>query len=681
MEFTTEQRREMTGSVIVQNDFVNNSVQFSDNINASYGGAVKEDKTNREIFLSLNSELTGLAYEYKYITGKCHPMLEETIFEYKEIKDNDFIDGTFLDSQKLHDAASLLEDNEFHLNLSEGSTVYYPEHPVKYSHWVSDSHEEVSTTYPTEQDIFTTIRTVLGWYNSGGLSGLAQDLTIYNSFKFYIDSLPYNKQSFMTVGFQEYTVGSSPYMSDGYDPIDDIIYINKQDNNNFCLAKIMDAKVQPARILIAPFFIKGIIPDNSTITSQHDQFDNKYIILAHELINKLEEIYNNILTYLTHNPNKNVSMNIITMANINASLLLIKTLRDGDMFNIGRLLGFVNDIEALRIPIWNDRIEFIKNSLSSRVKLYEDRFKIIDMRLSKRMGTLREMMKLKDGITEIFRISDEKKGQVDWFKKYFVIRRCERNGDWKRRVFIKDDTNDFKEGDEVYLLSDNANIPEIKAIIDVIVLARLEDQAKTRLDDATGELVKEYYPVKKLFFKEAWLNGTMKPVRFFSEEYKSLEGFRVIKQIITIELESIVNIIITGSSSPVLNFITYTTGKFVITGSSINNNILNFIINFGVITIAGSIGQVVLGSINIPQGIFNFGGSSINYVVFVFDIDSEKIVISGSVNNIALSYIYVPSGIIYTSGSSSTDTIKHFIYDTSGVVSITGDFQVVVILL
>jgi len=655
MEFTTEKRREMTSSVLKQNDFVDNSVEFSNNISSSMANAVDEDKTNREIFISLNSELTGYAYEYKYITGKYHPMLEETEFPYVAAEDNEFVEKTFYDSKKLQDAAALLEDNEFHLNLSEGSTVYYPEHPVKYSHWVADDHEEVSTVIPTEQNIFDIIRTVLGWYNAGGTSGLAQNLTIYNEFKTHIDGVPENKQTYMTVGFQEYTVGSSPYMSDGYNPSGDVVYINYLDPNNYSLAKIIGAKKQPSRILISPYFVKGTIPDNAIITSNHPQGDQKYILLSHELINKLEEIYKNILMYLTNNPNKGSAINVLTLANINACLDLIKTLRDGDMFNVGRLLGFVSDIEGLRVPTWTDRTVYIVDYLTTRTDLYEDRFKIIDMRLSKRMGTLREMMKIKGGVEEIYRISDEKKDQVDWFKKYFMVRRCERDGDWKRRIFIIDDNDDFNEGDEVYLLSDNESVPEIKATIDVIITARLDDQAKTKLDEVTGEVTKEYYPVKKIFFKNAWKDGEMKLIRFFSDEYKSLEGFRIIKQLEVI-VPLLYNQILTLSGEEViaiLDFVKSMSGS--ITLNKTTSAILEIIPQFnGSMSLSGE-AFIILTFEKSMSGSITLSGES--DIVLLFERDSILEITLSRTITAKLEITRPTSGLMSLSGEAITSFI------------------------
>ena len=63
------------------------------------------------------------------------------------------------------------------------------------------------------------------------------------------------------------------------------------------------------------------------------------------------------------------------------------------------------------------------------------------------------------------------------------------------------------------------------------VKARLEDILLSSYDESTGEIEKAYYPVKKIFFKDAWKEDEIKLKRYFPPIYKKTEGFRMIKQI------------------------------------------------------------------------------------------------------------------------------------------------------
>lgn len=528
MEFTTQKRREMTSSILEQENMISQTEKFSDNINSAYGQKVKEDKTNREMFLTINSQLTGLAYEYMIMTGYYHPMLEEQRYTYTQANDDmtEFTEGEYWDSPKLQKAANLEEGNEFHLNIREDTSTFYPERPLKYSRWVNDLHSEVSTFSPTEQDLFNAIRSLHNWYNSGGTSG-STEVTIFGEFKSFIPDTPDTEQPYMTVGYTEYKAGQGGFMSDGYNPDGDLILINPTDNQNFSFGKIISSKSSPSRILYAPFCSIGVIPDNAVITSTYTSGNGIYIKVILRVIDRLNEFYNNLSRYLENNPN--VEDNRLVLENVNEVKNKIMVWNSTQDMNV--LLDLVNEIESLRTGMYISRTSYINTFLSNANELYEDRFEILDMRLSKRMGTLREMMKYQDRIGELFRIKDEKKGQVGWFKKYFIVKKCERDGDWKRRVFIVDPEGDIEVGDEVYLLTDNEEIPEMKATVDIIVEARLEDLLSSSVNEDTGEVLKEYYPVKKIFFRDAIIDDKIKPKRFFPNTYRADEGFRLIKQI------------------------------------------------------------------------------------------------------------------------------------------------------
>lgn len=530
MEFTTEKRRQMTSSILEQEEMISNTEKYSDNINSAYGQKVAEDKTNREMFLTINSQLTGLAYEYALMTGKYHPMLEEQEYEYTVANDEmtEFSTAKFWDSDKLQRAANLEEGNEFHLNTREDTSVYYPERPVKYSHWVDDSHSDVSLYSPTEQELWDAIRSLVTWYNSGGSSG-STEVTIFGEYKNYEPGLSDLEQPYMTVGYTEYQSGTVGFMTDGYDPVGDMILINQIDSSNFAFGKIVASKSSPSRILFSPFCSKGTIPNNAEITSTYVSGDSIYIEVIQSLIDELEKAYTYIRRYLENNPNGNDTDNLPIKTNIDSMLSLITAWNENKTLSeVNTLIG---SIETARTTLFPTRQTYINTFLNSADEIYQDRFQVLDMRLSKRMGTLREMMKSKDRIGELYRITDEKKGQVGWFKKYFTVKKCEKDGDWKRRVFIVDPDDDIQVGDEVYILTDDESVPEMKAIVDIIVEARLEDTIRSSVDTETGEILKEYYAVKKVFFRDAWKDDEVKVKRFFPDTYKTSDGFRIIKQV------------------------------------------------------------------------------------------------------------------------------------------------------
>lgn len=531
MEFTTEKRRTITSSILETNELIDQTSKFSNNINAGYGIQVVKDKTNRELYRTINSQLTGFAYEYKYMTGKYHPQLEEIKYTFTKANDTltEFTEEEYYDSPKLQSAGSLEDGNEFHLNLREDTTTYYPERPLKYSRWTDDDHDEVTDYSPTEEDLFNAIRSLISFYNNGG-SGGSSEITIYGDYSEYIPGEKDMNQPYMTVGYSEYVTGGGVFMANGYDPVGDIILINPLDSNNYTFGKIISSKTEPSRILYAPYVNEGIIPKNSVLSSTYTIGNSMYPLVIKKLIDKLETIYTDILRYLNSNPEGTSVDNQPIMDEVSEVIEMITMFNALESSTLGDIIVLIDGIESKRLQNKQNRIDYIQNYLSTHEDLYEDRFKVLDMRLSKRMGTLREMMKAVGNIGEIFRISDEKGSQVEWLKKYFTVHKCESDGDYKRRVFVVDPTDDFSIGDNVYLLSDNEGVAEIYATIDVIVEARLEDILNSSYDESTGEMIKEYYSVKKLFFKDAWKNEEVKLKRFFPPEYKSSEGFRVIKQ-------------------------------------------------------------------------------------------------------------------------------------------------------
>lgn len=526
MIMNTAKRREMTSAIASQEKVVSETKKFSKNINSAYGMKVEEDTTNREMFLSINSQLTGLAFEYKYLTGYYHPQLEEQQYDYVFTVDLiNFVDKTFWDSKLVRDAANLEEGNEFHKNINEDTTEIYPEKPLKYSRWVNDSHSDVSIWNLTEQEIIDTIRTLQAMKITGGSLG-NNEITIYGEYNKYIPDIREDKQKYMTVGYSEYISGSGGFMSDGYNPNNSLIIINKEDPNNFAFGKIINSKIQPSRILFVEYFLVGSIPENSRVTSEILIEDSFIDIITKELISQFDLALKSTKRYLNNNPTNNLESNIEALDNVNTSIELIKDYFNNDI----EITSLVDSLEQIRNSFKEARIQFINDFLSNNPELYRDREKVLDMRLSKRMGTCREYMKTLDRIGSINKIANEKSEQIGWMKKFFTSRACERDGDWKRRVFIIDPDNDFKVGDEVYILTDNPEVKEIKATIDVIIDARLNDEKLTTYDEETDTTNKVYYDVKKIFFKNCWLDGKVKYKRFFPNTYKTEEGFRIIKQ-------------------------------------------------------------------------------------------------------------------------------------------------------
>lgn len=532
MEYTTKDRRDLTKSILTQQTASENITKFKDVINVGYGVKVEEDASNRFIFHQINSQFTGYAYEYALSSGVYHPMLEIKEYSYKTANDDltVFTDKTYWDSPKLQEACKLEQVTDFFTNLNESHTDYLPIHADKYSSWADDADCEEWT--PTEQELFDAIRNMITYYGSGGTSAStsgANEIMASGDYSEFVPGDADASQPYMTVNLIEYVVGEGGYMDDAYDPIGDLILINGTDLNNFSYGKIIGTRMEPARILYAPFCTVGTIPAYAEMTSDYTASSSIILEVIHGMIDRLQEMYENIQRYLSYNPNENDADNQPIITSLSIVLGLITTWKDGGMV-FSDISGLIDSIETDRSAIWSSRETYISTILGTG-EIFDDLWNVLDMRMTKRMGSLRDIMMNEQGAQITFDIAAEKAGSVEWLKKFFIVRKCEQDGDWKRRVFIVDENDEFQVGDEVYLLSDNEDVPEIRATIDIIVDARLVDTTASTYDSETGDYVKSYYNVKKIFFKDAWKDGKVRLKRFFPDTYSTQESFRIIKQI------------------------------------------------------------------------------------------------------------------------------------------------------
>lgn len=523
---TTKERREMTSSVISQEKQIQDTRKGSNFIDATYGVKIQEDTSNREVFLRLNAILTGLPFEYKFLTGFYHPQLEETKYEYVwATSTTTFETKYFYDASRVRAAGNLEEGNEFHLNLDDRTTAFLPIRPEKYAGWENDLHETVSIWKPTELELFSAIPTMMEMFENGGTTGLVE-LTVFGEYlEFKPDTV---SDIFINVSFADYSTGIGNFMDDGYDPIGDLVVVNSTDVDNFLFGIITKAETEPSRISISTIYKKGEIPENANITTTFTAGNVILQEICENTLYYLEENYNTMLRFLELNGDNNLTANVDMKDNLQEVLSLIDGWRETKDFS--NLETVVTNIDTKRNEIAQDRVDFINTYLPTMTEKYNDRFKILEIRLSKRAGSCREYMKIKSGIQIITEITDTKEEEIGFLKKFFITRQCKLDGDMKRRLFIEDD-GDFQVGDEVFILTDNESIPEIRAIIDIIVDARLQDVYNTKVDEDTGIVDKAYFPVKKIFFKDAWLSGKVKVKRFFPESYKVSEGFRLIKEI------------------------------------------------------------------------------------------------------------------------------------------------------
>jgi len=521
--FTTEKRRELTKTKAIADEYV--LEQMGKQIDLTYADKVEADRANNGIFRRVNAELTGLAYEYRYLTGKYHPSLDELEVIYTGLDaDNNYEEKSYWDNMKLHSAGKLETGNEFHLNTREGTTVSYPIRPTKYSFWCEDSNViYVKDFETTENNLIAMVRTFNTWYTSGGGTGNIET-TIAGPYSEIDYSLKDNEQDYMAIGYAGYQ--SDPengYMAEGWDPTGELVLVNTGDITNFSFGKVFAAKDTPSRILLAPYGQKGTVPDDAVITSTFTAGTTIILHMAAQTIANLELSYRMSRHYLEFNPKSEDADNAIILTGLDTVIDLIEVWENvADRYTFTRMIELMDNIQTVRnSTMLSNRIAYINAYLITEAveELYEDRFNILDLRLSKVGGTLKDIMTIEKGNAVINKVLDEQSNSLEWYKKFFIVKRAQVDGDYYRRLFIAN-PDGLEVGDWCYILSDNENVKEIYAEITHIVYARVEDPYRTTYDDE-GNIFTAYKESYKIFF-----NGVI-----FSADYITSEDLRIIKEI------------------------------------------------------------------------------------------------------------------------------------------------------
>ncbi len=519
-EFTTERRRELTQSKAVLTTAT--ETEFMDmQLNTSVAAKIKEDTSNNGVFRTTNSELTGLAYEYRYLQGKYHPALDEKEYYYYDQNDEGItIAKSYWDNQKLQDAGALKSGNEFHLNIREGTTVKFPIRPDKYASWVPDNHEYVTDFETTEQNMIAMVRTLDTWYTSGFTGTL--ETTIFGEYSELVLGDPDEIQPYMTVGYTTYQSDPNDgYMTPGFDKTGELILINGSDLDNFSFGKVVASRDLPSRILLVPYGKVGSIPSDANVTTTFTASSQIIQLISEQVIFMMKDYYTMINHYLENNPNQDDTNNEPIGSSVDAVLVLIDAWeKDSTRLTFATMLQLMTDIETERTPtILSDRIIYINSYLPASDTLYGERFDIIDLRITKNAGTLKEIMSATGGIEVILDIRNDREDTVLLHNKYFVVKYAIKDGDYYMRIFVEE-ADELSVGQDCYILTDNDTVPEIHATITEIVIGRIEDPLNAVYDNE-GNVKMAYTECRKVFF------GT----EVFTPSYLTSEGFRIIREI------------------------------------------------------------------------------------------------------------------------------------------------------
>lgn len=516
--YTTEQRRELTRSKPTLNEGSDKDF-LALQLDTSVAAKIKEDSSNNNLFRNINSEVTGLAYEYRYITGTYHPTLDEQEYFYKDKDEFDeVVVESFWDSQKLQDAGGLKPENEFHLNIREGTTIKFPIRPEKYASWSTGYTEPFETT---ETNMITMVRTLDGWFTSGGGSGL-METTVFGEYYEKILGEEDEKQPYMTVGYAGYQGDPNDgYMTPGFDKTGEIILINGSDLDNFSFGKVVASRDLPSRILFVPYGKVGEIPEDSDVTSTFSIGTQIIKLIAEQVCFMIKDYFTQTIHYLERNPNQDDAFNEPIMTGIETILGYYDTWEKlSNRTDFTEMLQLMTDIETIRPPATlTARQIWIDSYLDGAGSIYDSRFDIIDLRITKNAGTLKEVMTATSGIEIITDIFADRDTTVALHDNYFIVKFALQDGDYYMRIFVPE-AGGLTVGQWCYILTNNPKVPELYLQITEIVDGRVEDPLNAIYDE-DGNVQMAYEDCKKVFF------GTT----VFPPSYLITEGFRIVREI------------------------------------------------------------------------------------------------------------------------------------------------------
>lgn len=300
------------------------------------------------------------------------------------------------------------------------------------------------------------------------------------------------------------------------------IWINPTDSDNFSFGKILKCKQKPAQILYSPICERGTIPDNAAYTKDFTAFDANLLEVLNDAVLEYKSRIQEMIKYFDNNRNADKEFNKKILTDLNNAITAFETWEeDIDPTSLIAINTLIESLKPLRHYRFLSRLEYIKNYLISSIDLYEDRLDIIGYRLNKLDGTLKEMMEVQIGAEQALNVYDRQETRETWYQDYLIVKRSEKDGEYKRRLFVEDPNNDLQVGDWVYILSDNTEVPELYAKIALIVDGRIASYENSDVDLTNTEVDINYKDVKKLFFKNV----------IFTADYKTDEYTRIIKEI------------------------------------------------------------------------------------------------------------------------------------------------------
>ena len=386
---------------------------------------------------------------------------------------------------------------------------------------------------PTEENLYDMIIELETWHTTGKyLEGTGEEYSPEYYTDYFGDPREYidfygEYEEFFNDGRVEKFIDIDFY---GAKELTNNFILIVSDNTNFAFGKVVKQEADGSKILFTPYCKNGVLSDGGKIYFYFEIGDDRIKDIMYEIFMNIKKIYNETISSIERSLIKN-SSNDNEIINLNNHLEKLENIEDLTISELKSLAVeiFTTDNRSVEIT---DRSHYIYTYISSNTlkftDMYNTRMKIIKSKINKKNGTLRTLMLNSEGLSKLY-ILVGKELEID-LNNYMIVKRSILSGDNTNRIFI-DDADDFEINDEVYLISDNENMPQIRCYISHIEDGYLKDIENSGYDFEQLTFEQKFKSVKKLFFRDMTIRNKTWPKRNIPPTYSYEEYFRILKHI------------------------------------------------------------------------------------------------------------------------------------------------------
>lgn len=473
---TAAKRKEISSKILEDRQQADENKNQKQKAIDNIGTNINSDKTNREEFLSLNSEISSLQNEYLQLTGQPKYNIPTSTVNYY---------GSYsqVDAPSLWNAASLQAGNIFYVpNVSDsskltldvinekdsdGTTNIEPIIPSIYSSFNTDG----TATSPYEYTNAEALIWSIYGYNNGYTSTTFVDSTRgTTNIGRFISGFSISGGNGVSTSYGTSTISNYSIFS-----VDDIVYANN--NSVYSIYKVVASSVSSGppythyvtlKLLTTPATITYPFDFTKALASSSNEAKALILVAANEwkanLTSELGQINNNT----RKNANVVNSINQITKALSAVNTWL--ALSDANKYLSANLTTLYNAAIARRdfITVRAEQIsDYLRNS-----NIFPNRNTVIKLRLKKRSGTLNDVYRAIISVNNMDGMVLTSSDSKVYYEPKLTVQKGLTDGDNTKFFYVKTSDGLLK-NDIVYINDDYGT--EMKTKIVSINDATMED--------------------------------------------------------------------------------------------------------------------------------------------------------------------------------------------------------------